>query len=210
VYFALSSLLEAAGVSGGLKVKRVSRFRGMPLSVVYKTLGDIKSDWARRAVLQLGDGEKKCPIFVCDLSFERNASPLGKIIAATAVSLGRDVGFIDLSRVLSDVERDLTPDIGGALAKVGNPAGGAEYVYPAGTTNLDLLYSKSIDKITNALLKKHDMVIFAANTDAFEVILSSNSIAEPVFAVQLKPGRTLIKSVQRLLLRGKLGVAFHA
>jgi hypothetical protein len=54
------------------------------------------------------------------------------------------------------------------------------------------------------------MVIFAANTDAFEVILSSNSIAEPVFAVQLKPGRTLIKSVQRLLLRGKLGVAFHA
>jgi hypothetical protein len=54
------------------------------------------------------------------------------------------------------------------------------------------------------------MVIFAANTDAFEVILSSNSIAKPVFAVQLKPGRTLIKSVQRLLLRGKLGVAFHA
>ena len=74
----------------------------------------------------------------------------------------------------------------------------------------DTSVSKSIDKITNALLKKHDMVIFAANTDAFEVILSSNSIAEPVFAVQVKPGRTLIKSVQRLLLRGKLGVAFHA
>jgi hypothetical protein len=182
----------------------------MPLSVVYKTLGDIKSDWARRAVLQLGGGDENRPIFVCDLSFERNASPLGKIIAATAVSLGRDVGFIDLSRVLSDVERDLTPDIEGALAKVGNLAGGMEYVYPAGTTNLDLLYSKSLDKITSALLKKHDMVIFAANTDAFEVILSSNSIAEPVFAVQLKPGRTLIKSVQRLLLRGKLGVAFHA
>jgi len=210
VYFALSSLLEAAGVSSGLRVKSVRRFRGMALSEVHKSLGKLKSDWARRAVLQLGGEDENRPIFVCDLSFEKNASPLGKIIAATAVSLGRDVGFIDFSRALSDVERDLTPDIEGALAKVGNPTGGTEYVYPAGTTNLDLLYSKSIDKITNALLKKHDMVIFAANTDAFEVILSSNSIAEPVFAVQVKPGRTLIKSVQRLLLRGKLGVAFHA
>ena len=210
VYFALSSLLEAAGVSSGLRVKSVRRFRGMALSEVHKSLGKLKSDWARRAVLQLGGEDENRPIFVCDLSFEKNASPLGKIIAATAVSLGRDVGFIDFSRALSDVERDLTPDIEGALAKVGNPTGGTEYVYPAGTTNLDLLYSKSIDKITNALLKKHDMVIFAANTDAFEVILSSNSIAEPVFAVQLKPGKTLIKSVQRLLLRGKLGVAFHA
>jgi hypothetical protein len=99
--------------------------------MVHKSLGEIKSDWARRAVLQLAWDENR-PIFVCDLSFEKNASPLGKIIAATAVSLGRDVGFIDLSRVLSDVERDLTPDIEGALAKVGNPAGGTEYVYPAG------------------------------------------------------------------------------
>ena len=210
VYFALSSLLEAVGVSSGLKTKGVRRFRGKPLADVHKSLGKIKSDWARHAVLQLDSGDENRPVFICDLSFENNAGALGKIVAATAVSLGRDVGFIDLSRELSEVERELTPDIEDAMVKVGNPTGGTEYVYPAGVTNLDLLYSRSVDKIVDALLEKHDIVIFAANTDAVEVILASNSIVDPFFAVQLKPGKTLIKSVQRMLQRGTLGVAFHA
>jgi len=210
VYFALSSLLEAVGVSSGLKTKGVRRFRGKPLADVHKSLGKIKSDWARHAVLQLDSGDENRPVFICDLSFENNAGALGKIVAATAVSLGRDVGFIDLSRELSEVERELTPDIEDAMVKVGNPTGGMEYVYPAGVTNLDLLYSRSVDKIVDALLEKHDIVIFAANTDAVEVILASNSIVDPFFAVQLKPGKTLIKSVQRMLQRGTLGVAFHA
>ena len=197
-------------VSSGLKTKGVRRFRGKPLADVHKSLGKIKSDWARHAVLQLDSGDENRPVFICDLSFENNAGALGKIVAATAVSLGRDVGFIDLSRELSEVERELTPDIEDAMVKVGNPTGGTEYVYPAGVTNLDLLYSRSVDKIVDALLEKHDIVIFAANTDAVEVILASNSIVDPFFAVQLKPGKTLIKSVQRMLQRGTLGVAFHA
>ena len=210
VYFALSSLLEAVGVSSSLKTIGVRRFREKSLADIHKSLGKIKSDWARHAVLQLDSGDENRPVFICDLSFANNAGALGKIVAATAVSLGRDVGFIDLSRELSEVERELTPDIEDAMVKVGNPTGGTEYVYPAGVTNLDLLYSTSVTKIVDALVEKHDIVIFAANTDAVEVILASNSIVDPFFGVQLKPGKTLIKSVQRMLQRGTLGVAFHA
>ncbi|WP_341247401.1 GumC family protein [Nereida ignava] len=210
VYFALSSLLEASGVSSGFKVNSVRRFRGKPLADVHKSLGKIKSDWARRAVLQFDSGDENRPVFICDLSFENNAGALAKIVAATAVSLGRDVGFVDLSHKLTDIEGELTPDVADAMAKVGSPIGGTEYVYPVGAANLDLLYSRSVNKIVDALLEKHDIVIFAANTDAVEVLLASNSIVDPVFGVQLKPGKTLIKSVQRMLQRGTLGVAFHA
>ena len=209
VYFSKSSLLNALNASHSHQVKALSRLKGKDLAGVQKQTEKKPLHWARQTVLELDILSGGEPVFLCDVSGEKKADVLGRTIAATAGNLGRDVALVDLSRPANQADTELPATVGNELASISKANSCSEYVYLSGKQNLDLMYSKSLRRILDALSKKHDLVLFTCNLDGLGTVMSSSIIDQPTFVVRVRPGRTSTQSIKSFLNRGKVGVVLH-
>ena len=210
VYFSLSSLLEAVGTNYVHKVKGLRRFKGKDIAFVQEETAKGPLNWARQTVLELDALGGRGPVIICDVSSDNNADVLGRIIAATSGRLDRNTALIDLSRFSKTSDKDLTPVIANELVCVAAADGCSEYAYLVGNQNLDMMYSKSLKKITDELAEKHELVIFAANSSELDTVTSSSIGDRLVFVARVRPGRTPIAAIQNILKRGTVGVTLHA
>ena len=210
VYFSLSSLLNALNASHSHQVRTLRRLKGKDLADVQKQTEKKPLNWARQTVLELDTLSGGTPVFLCDVSGEKKADVLGRTIAATAGDLGRDVALVDLSRPVKPADTELPATIGKELASIAEANSCSEYAYLSGRRNLDLMYSKSLRRVLDALSKKHDLVLFTCNLDALDTVMSSSIIDQPTFVVRVRPGRTSTQIIKSFLKRGKVGVALHA
>lgn len=209
VYLTLGALLDALGANHQHRVQGLKRFRGKDLSGVQKETLMASPEWGRQAVLEYASQDCKRPVFLCDTSTEDSADVLGRILAATAGGLGREAAFFDLSRSVGLSDKKLTTVVENKLACVSSAEGCSEYVYVSGQKNLDMMYSKSFTTILDQLLEKYQMVIFTANLDEINTVVSSSILERSFLMVRVRPGKTPVMSIKKLLKHGTVGVALH-
>ena len=209
VYFTLSSLLEAVGANHAHSIRKLKSFKGKDIAEVQQEIIKTPLNWARQTVLELDDQLVTRPVFVCDVSSENRGDVLGRIIATTAGNLGRNTAFFDLSRTAKDGDQELSLSIEGKIGCATKTDGCVEYVYVSGERNLDMMYSKSFKNILAELLRKHDIVIFSANSEEIDTVVASSVVDELFVIARVRPGKTTIATIKKLLKRSTVGVALY-
>ena len=210
VYFATSTILAAICAPHGHRIKSMRRYRGKVLQSVQELVSKAPLDWARQTVLQLDSTVRREPVFVCDISSANRADVIGRIIAATAGNLDRNAALIDLSRYSKASDKQLELSLANKLAVVGSANGCTEYAYISGNKNIDMIFSKSLRHMIDALMQKHEMVLFTANEDTIETLLSSKVVEKLVCVAHVRKGKTRKSLVNTIMNRGQIEVVYYA
>lgn len=209
VYFTLSALLEAVGANYAHRVRKLNRFKRKGLAEVQQQTVKARLNWPRQIVLELENQGGTQPVILCDISSGNRGEVLGRIIAATAGSLGRNAAFVDLSRTSQQSDKALTLEIGNELGRIGTADGCSEYVYVSGNKNIDMMYSKNFKNILSELLRKYDLLIFSANEAETDTVLASSFVEEPLVIASVSSKKTKISAIKNLLKRSVVGIAIY-
>lgn len=209
VYNSTSSLLAAAGARAVHKIESIRSFRNKDLKEIAEFLSKVPVKWARQVTLECDGIANRDPVILVDISGANSADTTGRIIAATAGQLDRNVALIDLSRFSQASDKDLEPAIDGTLATLTESGAAREYVYLAGNQNVDILFSKSLKHILGNLSQKHERILLCVNSDVLDTVLSSTAIQDPNYIAILGKGKTRAATLQDLRSRGNIEVALY-
>jgi len=209
VYYSLDSLLSAAGARHNYKIEGLRRVRGKDLQAISQVVAKSPIHWARHVVLECDRFAKRDPLIIADISGLNRAVDITNTIAATAGRLDRSVAVINLSRYAKASDKDLEPTFVGQVAPVATTGVAQEYVYVAGNQNIDMLYSKTIKHIFDALSQKHEFIFLSADQDVLDTVTSSSAFESLNFITVLRKGKTRAKTIENLRNSGKIEVALH-
>lgn len=210
VYYSTSTLLSAIGAPQRMRIKSLRRYRGKDLRSTQRLLVKAPLDWARQTVLQLDNTIRSEPVFVVDISTLKHGDIIGRIIAATAGNLDRNAALIDLSRYAKASDKQLEISLANKLAVVENADGCTEYAYTSGNRNIDMIFSRSLKHMLDALMKKHELVLFTLNEDTIETLLSSQVANKLICVAHVRKGRTRKSMVNEIISRAQIEGVYHA